>query len=125
MNRFVILFLVAGCLQPVGSGPKKPKPTPPAVSGIQALTKSATISALNAEADAIDKIAEDIEKGVIKYDGPLSDRLKEAVATGQKTPESIELGKAMLKALTPSEPTFKPENVAPALRQYAAGKRIK
>jgi hypothetical protein len=127
--KYVLVVLVSicwinvGCHQPTGTGGGKGK-SKVVATGITELSRRATIAALKAEADEIDKLADDIEKEIVKYDGPLAERLKQAAEKGQMTGEASALGKAMIPVLSPKDPKFDPAKVAPALRQLAAGKRL-
>lgn len=116
------LLVCAGCLVQSGNG-KPAKPKTPATSGVSELSRLALLEWLKESADAIDKVADRVEAGELKYDKPLQDALTQAFNTGLQSESNRKLSAEMAKIIKPGD-TFDPKKTGAVLRANAKGRRV-
>lgn len=117
---FVFTLLICGCLVQPGKQPTKPKP---GTTGIAELSRLAQLEWLNASADAIDKVADRVKAGELKYDSGLQQALQEAFNAGLSGPQNRKLSAEMSKIISPGA-TFDPVKTEAVLRANAKGRRL-
>ena len=125
-DRLLAAFLVAccavgGCIaQPGGVKPNKPKPA--TTTGIAELSRLAQLEWLRESAAAIDKVADRVKSGDLKYDSGLQTELQTAFNAGLRGEWNRKLSAEMSKVISPGA-TFDPVKTEAALRANATGRR--
>lgn len=109
----------AGCLVQPESKAKKPA----SAIGISELTRLAQLEYLAASAEAIDKVADRVKAGELKYDSGLQTALQEAFNAGLTGTHNRKLSAEMSKVISPGV-TFDPVKTEAVLRATARGRRL-
>lgn len=115
----VVCCIVGGCI----AQPGKAKPKPGTTVGVAELTRLSQLEWLSASADAIDKVADRVESGELKYDSGLQAAMQEAFNAGLTGPQNRKLSAEMSKVISPGQ-TFDPVKTGAVLRATAKGRRM-
>lgn len=115
----VVCCIVGGCISQTGNNTK---PKPGTTVGVAELTRLAQLEWLSASADAIDKVADRVKAGELKYDSGLQAALQEAFNAGLTGPQNRKLSAEMSKVIAPGD-TFDPVKTEAVLRATARGRR--
>jgi len=112
--------IAGGCIAQPGGKTVKPKPG--TTTGVAELTRLAQLEWLAASADAIDKVADRVKSGELKYDSGLQMELQTAFNAGLMGPQNQKLSAEMSKIISPGT-TFDPVKTEAVLRATAKGRR--
>lgn len=116
------LLVCAGCLVQPGGTPKTKKPAA-ATTSVAELTRLAQLEWLSASADALDRVADRVKAGELKYDSGLQAAIQEAFNAGLDGPHNRKLSAEMSKVITPGT-TFDSAKTEAVLRATAKGRRL-
>lgn len=118
----VVCCFVGGCIAQPGGGKTLAKPKPGSTS-VAELTRLAQLEWLAESANAIDKVADRVKSGELKYDGNLQTELQTALNAGLTGPHNRKLSEEMGKAISPGT-VFDPAKTEAVLRATANGRRM-
>jgi len=118
---FCAFLFLAGCLDAGTAGVKKPDTPIPSTATVEGLTFEASRNREKFAADELDKLADKIKSGEVKYDKPLIDEIA-AANDRASTAAGAKLSAAIGVLLNPGS-TLDAAKAEKVVRELAAGRR--